>query len=63
MAARPRGSATWSFLLVGQTDADIFEHNLLEVMQFVFNHTTFDPQDEIDQKHAGRLQAAGRCVG
>ena len=26
----------------GATDADIFENNLLEVMQFVFNHTTFD---------------------
>lgn len=34
---------------VGKTDADVFEHNLLEVMQFVFNHTTFDPSDEIDQ--------------
>ncbi len=31
------------FPLVGKTDADIFENNLLEVMQFVFNHTTFDP--------------------
>ena len=34
---------------VGQRDADIFETNLLEVMQFVFNHTTFDPDDELDQ--------------
>ena len=34
---------------VGQRDADIFENNLLEVMQFVFNHTTFDPDDELDQ--------------
>lgn len=34
----------------GQTDFDVFENNLLEVMQFVFNHTTFDPNDEIDQK-------------
>ncbi len=34
---------------VGKTDADVFENNLLEVMQFVFNHTTFDPEDEIDQ--------------
>jgi len=33
----------------GTTDADIFGTNLLEVMQFVFNHTTFDPDDEIDQ--------------
>jgi hypothetical protein len=34
----------------GKTDADIFENNLLEVMQFVFNHTTFDPDFELDQK-------------
>ena len=34
---------------VGKTDADVFENNLLEVMQFVFNHTTFDSNDEIDQ--------------
>jgi len=33
----------------GRTDADIFGSNLLEVMQFVFNHLTFDPNDEIDQ--------------
>ena len=32
----------------GNTDADIFENNLLEVMQFVFNHTTFDPDFELD---------------
>lgn len=34
----------------GKTDADIFENNLLEVMQFVFNHTTFDPDFELDRK-------------
>lgn len=33
----------------GATDGDIFENNLLEVMQFIFNHTTFDPADAIDQ--------------
>ncbi len=33
----------------GKTDFDVFEDNLLEVMQFVFNHTTFDPSDENDQ--------------
>lgn len=32
----------------GRTDADVFEHNLLEVMQFIFNHTTFDPSNELD---------------
>lgn len=33
---------------VGKTDADVFGNNLLEVMQFVFNHTTFDPKNELD---------------
>jgi hypothetical protein len=34
---------------VGATDFDTFGNNLLEVMQFVFNHTTFDPTNEVDQ--------------
>ena len=34
---------------VGKTDFDIFGNNLLQVMQFVFNHTTFDPNNEVDQ--------------
>jgi len=34
---------------VGKTDADVFGNNLLGVMQFVFNHTTFDPKNELDQ--------------
>ncbi len=33
----------------GKTDADVFGTNLLEVMQFVFNHTTFDIENDIDQ--------------
>jgi hypothetical protein len=33
----------------GRSDADVFAENLLEVMQFVFNHTTFDPDDVLDQ--------------
>jgi hypothetical protein len=38
-----------SFPDVGQTDLDVFENNLLEVMQFVFNHISFDPEDQMDQ--------------
>ena len=38
-----------AFPPVGATDADVFESNLLEVMQFIFNHTTFDPNNEMDQ--------------
>ena len=37
------------FPAVGQTDFDIFGNNLLEVMQFVFNHTSFDPDNEVDR--------------
>jgi hypothetical protein len=38
------------FPAVGKTDVDVYENNLLDVMQFVFNHTTFDPDNELDQK-------------
>jgi len=34
---------------VGKTDADVFGNNLLEVMQFVFNHTSFGPNNALDQ--------------
>ena len=37
------------FPAAGETDADIFGNNLLEVIQFVFNHTTFDPDNETDR--------------
>jgi hypothetical protein len=37
------------FPSVGQTDADTFENNLLEVMQFIFDHTTFDSENSTDQ--------------
>jgi len=48
-----------NFPAFGKTDADLFGTNLLEVMQFVFNHTTFDPDDEIDQG----VLAAYRLLG
>jgi len=35
---------------VGQTDLDIFRNNLLEVMQFVFNHISFDTADQEDRE-------------
>ena len=38
-----------NFPKYGETDADIFGNNLLEVMQFVFNHTTFDRGNELDK--------------
>ena len=48
---------------VGQRDADIFENNLLEVMQFVFNHTTFDPDDELDKKILAAYEPLGVVPG
>ncbi|HSM03825.1 MAG TPA: DUF1214 domain-containing protein, partial [Longimicrobiales bacterium] len=33
----------------GETDEDLFEDNLLEVLQYVFNHTTFQDDDAQDQ--------------
>ncbi len=38
-----------NFPAYGKSDADIFANNLLEVMQFIFNHTTFDPSNTMDQ--------------
>jgi len=37
------------FPAYGATDQDTYGTNLLEVMQFVFNHTTFDSGNELDQ--------------
>ena len=44
---RPEDSG-FEFPTVGKTDADIFGTNLFEVMQFAFNHTTFQPDDPLD---------------
>jgi hypothetical protein len=48
---------------VGERDADVFENNLLEVMQFVFNHTTLDPKDELDQKILAAYKPLGLVPG
>jgi hypothetical protein len=44
---------------VGQTDSDVYENNFLEVMQFVVNHTTFDPKDEIDNQFLAAMKPLG----
>jgi hypothetical protein len=51
------------FPRVGKTDADIFGNNLLEVMQFVFNHLTFDPQNEMDQAVLAAYKPLGIIPG
>jgi hypothetical protein len=47
------------FPAVGQRDADVFENNLLEVMQFVFNHTSFDPENELDRELLAAYEPLG----
>jgi hypothetical protein len=48
---------------VGQRDADIFGDNLLEVMQFVFNHTTFHADNELDQALLAAYEPLGVVPG
>jgi hypothetical protein len=38
-----------NFPKYGETDADVFENNLIEVMQFVFNHTSFNASNDLDK--------------
>ena len=59
----PKPIGDVDFPAVGKTDVDLYENNLLEVMQFVFNHTTFDPDNELDQATPGGLQAFGSRTG
>jgi hypothetical protein len=47
----------------GKTDADVFASNLLEVMQFVFNHTTFDPKDAMDKALLAAYKPLGVVPG
>lgn len=41
------------------SDIEIFQDRFLEVMQFVVNHTTFDPDNELDNALLKRLQPLG----
>lgn len=41
------------------TEEGTFENNFLEVMQFVVNHTTFDPEDELDTAVLAALKPLG----
>ena len=51
------------FPAVGKTDADVFGNNLLEVMQFVFNHTAFNPNNELDQAVLNTYEPLGIVPG
>jgi len=46
---QPKVAEDISFPELGKTDLNVFENNLLEVMQFVFNHVSFDPNDPEDK--------------
>ncbi|MCG8310807.1 MAG: DUF1214 domain-containing protein [Cytophagales bacterium] len=52
-----------TFPEVGKTDFDIFENNFLEVMQFVFNHLTFDESVEMDNKLLACFEPLGIVPG
>ena len=52
-----------SFSKTGQTDIDVFGTNLLEVMQFVMNHTTFDPSVEMDRALLAAYEPLGVIPG
>jgi len=41
------------------TNEGIYENNFLKVMQFVFNHTTFDPKDKMDQAVLAAVKPLG----
>jgi len=51
------------FPAYGESDADIFGGNLLEVMQFVFNHTSFDVNDATDQAVLAAYKPLGVVPG
>jgi hypothetical protein len=51
------------FPAIGEKDVDIFADNLLEVMQFVLNHTTFDATNELDQKLLAAYEPLGVAPG
>lgn len=44
---------------VGKSDLDVYENNFLEVMQFIVNHTTFDPNDEVDNEFLAAVKPLG----
>jgi len=60
---KPKPIDDIKFPQVGMTDADVFTNNLLEVMQFVFNHTTFDPKNELDKAVLAAYQPLGVVPG
>jgi len=63
LGGEARQSDDPGFPPVGRTDFDVFESNLLEVMQFVFNHTDLDPEDEVDRGVLAAYEPLGVVPG
>jgi hypothetical protein len=63
LGGEPLTAEPVDFPPVGATDADIFGNNLLQVMQFVFNHTTFDPANELDRAVLALYEPLGVAPG
>gem|GEM_PF-364004 len=55
--------ADLSFPEFGRTTADVFGTNFLEVMQFVLNHTIFDPNNDMDRALLEACKALGMEPG
>ena len=47
------------FPSVGKTDLDVYGTNFLEVMQFVVNHTSFDPENEVEKNFLAAMKTLG----
>jgi hypothetical protein len=63
MGSAPLTAPVPEFPAYGQSDFDIYENNFLEVMQFVFNHSTFESNDEIDQELLATFEPLGVVPG
>jgi hypothetical protein len=55
----PRKPADKTVFPAYGNDEDTYAHHFLPVMQFVFNHTSFDPKNEMDQKALAALKTVG----
>jgi len=56
---RPRKADAPQSIPAYSNDTQVFANNFQEVMQFVFNHTTFDPNDEMDQAALASMKTVG----
>ena len=59
----PKPATDAAFPAYGKTDEDIFGTNLLDVMQFVFNYTTFSTKDALDRAVLAAYEPLGIAPG